>query len=97
MGVKNRNEEQQYGTTLDTNMFKGNVDLQMHLHASIHSKSKKKWEKSKSLKNTKISKRIVFDDFNIKLPDDEIQQHGSMCDSKDAQKIKAELAKEAER
>ena len=97
MGVKKDAGDNLYGTTLDPTQLKGNVDLQIHLHTSIHSKSKKKFEKSRSIQKKKINKGLVFDDFNIKLPDEEIVQRTSMSDSKDQQKIKDELARESEK
>jgi hypothetical protein len=78
MGKTNRNikEEEQdkvFGL-IDPAMFKGNTDLQIHLNIGIHKKIRMNFDKSNSLQIKKMKKRIANEDYNIRLPDEEIKR-----------------------
>ena len=50
---------------------------------------KKKFDKSNSIKNKKVKRRMAQDDFNILLPDDEQKAH--RCNSSDEEEIRKEM------
>jgi hypothetical protein len=75
--VQDDKDDNKYGATMDPKNFKGNVDLQIHLNMGIHNLMKKKqYEKSMSMYAKKFKKRIAIDDYNIKMPDEEIKNRG---------------------
>ena len=53
---------------------------------------KTKFDKSNSIKNKKARKKTVTEDFNIRLPDNEIRQRD--CDTTDEEEIRAEYERE---
>lgn len=74
--------EEKHNSQIDPSMFKGNVDLQTHIHRGIHKMIRINIEKSTSLQVRKEKKRIAQEDFNLRLPEEEIKHIEADMDSK---------------
>lgn len=72
--IKEQQNGKKYNVTMDPKNLKGNIDLQQHLNTVLHNKIKRQFDRSLSIQMQRQKKITAQDDYNIKLPDEEIRK-----------------------